>query len=331
MLRLLNATMAIAPSGRKIIRGYLGPDSLEIPTDDYQRGQVQPILLSTYRDALASGEVEEICVGSRGTRTRINGEQLLILGDDTFLVDGRRRVNAAQKVRDEEGDVFLPVVVYLGTTYEWERQRFKTLNADRIKVSPNVLIRNARGVNKGIGALYKYSEGDNRAPLYRRVRWTQSGRKTDLMTALLLLRVVNALHTPFGGVLGTAADDLETGLEKLVDYTSVNTFLANVNTFFELINSSWGLRDVNSTKNAYFLRASFLLSLCRVLTRHANFWNGNLLVIPDELRSKFGEIKLDAVQREQIGSVGRAMKGLQELMETKLSTRPGPRLRLRPV
>jgi|SRR3989344_5399225 len=165
-----------------ILRGVIDNTTMgNLLVDDYQREILPGASLDNLVKAFRDGSpVPDIVLGVRGLRYKEEGDAFVLM-DPVYIIDGLQRVTGLRTVLTENPDakVRLGAAIHFGTTREWERERFGILNADRIKVSPNVLARNMRDSSPAIGALYSLCESDRSFVLYGRICWTQRMRRNE--------------------------------------------------------------------------------------------------------------------------------------------------------
>ena len=331
-IKVVNGALDTAGSD-VVLRGVLDPQSLKlIKVDDYQR-EVLPITsLSSLVKAFANkaSKVPDVTLGARGGNFT-EREGAFYLQDDVYVADGLQRISAAMHSMRSNANLapHLGAVVYFNTSRASEMELFRILNVRRLKLSPNVLVRNMRESNAAVNVLYGLTF-DRSWILYDRVCWTQRMRRNELITAVTLLKVVGSLHSTFGPGLSTGVEDLSAAVAKTMDSVGRAAMRENVRTFFDAIDEAWGVRSVSFKEGAVYLRNTFLYSLSLVLAHHQNFWKGSKLYIPLDLRKKLSTFPVaDPSVQGLAGAHGSARMMLYQLLVNHLNS--GRRVgRLRP-
>ena len=320
-VRIIHAALDEGEDGSIILRGLIDPETLDaLLSDDYQR---EILSVSTINQILKgfepTGSVPDIDLGMRGIRTR-DADDAYTLLDDVYIIDGLQRVTAAKRYRLSGKVPRLGATVHFNTTKKWEIERFRTLNADRTKVSTNVLLRNACDDYDVVKAFYNMCESDNQFVMKGRVCWSQGKQRLHLITALTLMKAVGVLHSHLGPGLSKGVRELSASLEKTFDLVGRNIFRENVRTFFQLIEDCWGIRTVTYA-GACHLRNTFLFSLARVISNHPTFWRENKVFIEMDLVRKFKTFPVqDPTVQQLSGAGGQAGKMLYSLMVSHLNS-----------
>lgn len=293
-VRLSNAAIDETPDGGIVFRGVLDPDTLQfLNCDDYQREVGSLTSIKKLMKAFREGKVPDIEIGMRGQDyTTENGS--VILRDPVYIVDGLQRVTAALQLLKQPGEVrpHLGAAVHFDTNQEWERDRFKILNQDRKKLSPNVLLRNEQHKSQGVAVIYRLTTAEPRFVLNARITWTQNMHRGELLTALTICQVVNRLHYHLGGTMTSSLDDVARGLDKILAKVGEKIMTANTDTFFNLVNDAFGIRNIVYREGAAYMRNGFLSALARVLSDHEDFWEGNRLVVSADIMRKIGQFPI---------------------------------------
>lgn len=293
-----------------ILRGVITADSLHhLLRDDYQR-EAQP-LTSQGRilEALEKGEpLPDIELGMRGENVT-SREGNFFLKDPVYIIDGLQRVSTAiHFCQTNPGAVVrLGATVHFNTTREWERKRFHTLNTNRLKVSPNVLLRNMREENPGVLALYGLSTNDKGFALHNRVSWTQRMAKGELLTATTFVKVVAMTHSHKVAGKGSAIDEVAPALAKIVQVFGVQVMRENVRTFFNLVDECWGIKRVQYREGAVQMKHAFLQVLARILADHYDFWQGDdekRLFVNADLKRKIAQFPIHDPEIMRLSSSG---------------------------
>lgn len=194
-IQIYHGALDEGPDGDIVLRGVIDQGALGVHRDspaliqkffhvgeglhgqfmvgDYQRevlsGKKHGELVQAFKDGQRFPDVE---LGMRGRKfQQKNG--LFILEDPVFIVDGLQRIASAREALELTNDgikIRLGATIYFDSTDEWERSRFRTLNIERTKLSPNVHLRNLRPSNKAVAALYELTARPGDFPLYNRVQ-----------------------------------------------------------------------------------------------------------------------------------------------------------------
>ncbi|HVM73775.1 MAG TPA: hypothetical protein VMU13_02805 [Candidatus Paceibacterota bacterium] len=310
-----------------ILRGVIAPDSLHhLLKDDYQR-EAQP-LTSQWRilDALQKGEpLPDIELGMRGQNFTTR-EDNFFLKDHVYIVDGLQRVTSAIHFlgTNPGSPVRLGATVHFNTTKEWERKRFHILNTHRLKVSPNVLLRNMREESPAILSLYGLSTNDKAFVLHDRVSWTQRMTKGELLTALTFCKVVGLLHSHKVAGKSNSIEELVPALGKAVEVFGIQAVRENIRVFFNLIDECWGIKSVQYREGAIYMRGMFLYVFARLLADHHDFWQGDdekRLFVMADLKRKIAQFPIHDPEVVRLsGSGGMARIMLYTLMRDHINS-----------
>lgn len=293
-VRLLNAAIDVY-EGHTVLRGSLDPATLDnLLVDDYQR-DVQPVtsLARIMRGFDNGSAVPDTELGMRGSRKSVR-DGVYTLFDPVYIVDGLQRISAAKRYRDDGKVPHLGATIHFNTTKEWERKQFKILNADRVRVSSNILLRNFRADYDAVNALYRMTNDERDFVLCGKVCWDQRQSRTHLVTAMTFAKVSLVQHThvtcatnPSPGV-----EDLCGKVEALSTAIGKNTLRANVRAFYEVVNECWPFARVAFTEKSPFVRATFLLTLARVFSGHEVFWREKKFFVEVDLKRKLADFPI---------------------------------------
>lgn len=297
--------------GDVILRGSVDPNSLtDLLVDEYQREALPVTALKDMLVALADGVVfPDIELGMRGHAIS-SREDVFVLKDPVYIVDGQQRVNAAIHFLRSQPDktLRLGATIHFGTSKEWERERFLVTNANRLKVSPNVLLRNLRESSEAIRALHGLSTRDDRFVLKGRICWNQRMTRGEFITALTLTKVAGRLMAHKApGARSNRTNELVSSLDRAVTVYGVNIFRDNVRTFFDLLDECWGVRRVQFKESAIYMRGTFLFVLAKLLCDHLDFWreeDGRRLFIEAPLRKKISIFAINDPEVIRLASSG---------------------------
>ena len=313
-----------------IVRGVLDPGSLErLRVAEYQREILPDRKIGALMQALQSGGVPDIQLGCRGGNF-IERDGSVHIQDAVYIIDGLQRRTAAMKLLDKGVLPHLGAVVSFNTTEELERKRFRALNVTRVKLSPNVLMRNLRHESVAIQALHQLSSMSNFA-LYRRVCWQQRMRREELLSAMTLLHTICVLHARFGASLTERSmPRLVRGIDAVYNKIGRANFLGNIREYWSVVDGVFNIHDVVYKDATIVLRMGFLLALSRVFSRYQDFWNDTEFSVPAELKKKLASFPVtDPSIRVLATSTGQGIAHLANLIVEHLNS--GKRTkRLRP-
>jgi hypothetical protein len=297
----LDETEIVGRGKQIILRGVIDATTLNnLRTDKYQR-EAQPVssLRSIIRGLEDGNALPDIELAMRGTKVSTKGEDTYILRDDVFIVDGLQRVTAANYylAQNPDANVRLGATIHFGTTEEWERERFRILNSDRIKVAASVILRNLRHDNRSVLTLFGLSTNDRDFVLYRRVCWEQNMTRNDLITGIMMAKAAGRLHMHGGSSGGaTQVNLIVPQLERIADKITLPIFRENVKAYYDLIEAAFGIRSIQYRAASPQMREAFLTTFARLLSDHVDFWrgkDGRELYIPRELRLKIGSFPIN--------------------------------------
>lgn len=313
-VKIVKAALDETEGGEVILRGVVDPPSLtRLKSGPYQREVLPLAKISELVGAFKTGSVPDIDLGMRG-HTVAEREGAFFLRDEVYIVDGLQRVTAAIHFLNQGGSPHLGATIHFGTTEEWERNRFRILNVDRVRLSPNVLLRNLSEEIPAIETLYNLTK-DKDFVMSGRVCWSQRQQRAHLLSALVFLKTVGALHSPFGPGRSHKLYELARGVQTIMDKVGKNTMRGNVATFFNIVDECWGIRNVVFKEGAVWLRGTFLWCLADVLAWHQNFWKGDRLFVDADLVAK---IKLFPVTDPNVANLsssgGKARDILRQLL-----------------
>jgi len=306
--------------GTIILRGVIDSSSLKsLRFDEYQREALPLASLKKLTDALKAGEsLPDIEIGMRGQKHRTSGEDWF-LQDDCFVIDGQQRVNACiNAIAQQPGlPVFLGAAIHFDTDKVWERDRFRILNSDRVKVSPNVLARNMRDTHAGVNMIYRLSESDMFC-LGHKISWDQNMKRTKLITALNLMKITGRLHGHMSAGYSNQLNEVARQLDNLVEKATASQVRDNIVSFFNAVDEMWGIRAVAYRELAIHLHGGFLQMLARFFSDHKDFWRGvsdQKLFIEKDLKVKIASFPLnDPGVAPLTSSAGASLNVLYEML-----------------
>lgn len=305
-------------NGNIVVRGIVDPDSMDLLlVSDYQREVLPSSTIESLVKALEDGgRFPDIELGLRGGSFR-EKDGNVYLSDDVHIIDGLQRISAGKAFMKKGGEnvPHIGAMVHFNTTEQWERERFRILNQDRTKLSPNILIRNLRHDLKAVEMLYNLSH-DTDFVMRNKICWTQGMSRGQLITARTFCEVAALLHShisPSGE--RSNITDLTKNIQRTMDIVGRNTMRKNLEDFFDIIDQCWGIKTIAYKEGATWLRSTFLACLTEVFSMHQDFWKEGRFVVESNLIRK---IKLFEVQdpyvKELSGARGQAIKLLRGLM-----------------
>lgn len=294
-VKLLNAALD-QHEDHIVLRGALDPLTMRfLQVDDYQR-EAHPVtaLAKIMRGFEAGSAVPDIELGMRGNRKTVR-DGIYTLMDDVYIIDGQQRVNAARMFIERGKTPHLGATVHFGTTREWERNQFKILNADRTRVSSDVILRNFREDYEGVQLLFDMTHKDTSFVLKDRICWNQRQSKDHFLRATTFAKVVIVMHSHLSGFssISSNAENLCGRIKLVTEKVGKNILRANIRTYYEILDECWGIKKIVLTDRATFIKATFMLTLARVLSNHEVFWRENRLFVDVELRKKLASFPLE--------------------------------------
>jgi len=327
IIRLQNATLD-DKGGDIVAHGWLGPDAFgSLHVGPYQRevlgrtaGQRGPH--SYLEKALSDGaRFPDVVLGMRGQRYNTRGAHMF-LEDDVYIIDGLQRISALKKAaeaaaEDKSADISMFRIgaeVRFGTTQDSETELFSALNTNRMPMSPNVLLRNARTKHEGILTLYGLSTNEPKFALYGRLQWNQRMSRNELISAAQVAKAMMVLHRRLGGTTGSSTTNIKAlpeRMDKMVDRIGLRNFRENVMAFYGAMDEIWGVRNIHYNDLASHLRGCFTMTLAAVMADHENFWDGKRLVVDAKAKSKLGSFP---IMDPQIATMARSMSGVNQFL-----------------
>ena len=326
-IKVVNAGLDETEKGEIILRGVIDPESLHrLKVADYQREVLPLSTINQLMEAIKSGAtLPDVDLGMRGGGYT-ERDEAYYLHNDVYIVDGLQRITAAmQLLRKGEGSPRLGATIHFNTEEKWERERFQMLNTSRVRLSPNVLIRNEKEKYTVIEMMHNLCF-DKTFALYDRVTWQQAMQRHHLITAATYIKAAGRLHATFGPGKTSRVTELIPALQKTMNTVGRNVMRENVKTFFGLIDESWGLRSIAYKAGACYVKTTFLVTLADVLTEYKNFWKDTRLSIDANLRKKIASFPVTDPQVIQLASAsGQARYILYQLMVNHINSgrRPG--------
>lgn len=275
-----------------VLRGVIDPASLvNLQIADYQREILPQSKINALMTAIRKGGVPDIQLGCRGGNY-IPRENAYYIQDPVYIIDGLQRCTAAIKLMEKGLVPHLGATLTFNTTEEMERERFRVLNVTRVKLSPNVLLRNERHSSEAVAAIFQLCMSSQFA-LYKRVCWSQRMKREELISAMTLMKVAGEIHRRFGTSLGQRRQDiLVPALDRLVQKFGRATLMNNLREYWEVLAEAFRINEVVYTEIAPALRHGFLMSFAKVIWTHQDFWEDANLIVPKELRRKLASFPL---------------------------------------
>jgi len=314
-IKVCHAALDEAPNGEIILRGVIEPSTLHLlQVDDYQRDVLPISSLRDLVEAFKDGKsVPDIELGMRGHRT-LERDGCFFLQDPVYIVDGLQRQSAAQIAIQNAASPRLGAAIHFGTNPTWERERFEILNAHRLKLSSNILLRNLRHDLEVVQLLVKLTENPSFV-LKGRVSWTQRMGKTELISAMTFAGVVGRIHGHLGATRRNHYSDLAHALDKTMQNVGKDTLRENIKTFFDVVDTCWGIKRITYKEGAVYMRQSYLYCLAEVLSGHTDFWRDNRLFVESSLMRKLAMFPVSDPQVQNLASSsGKARQILMLLM-----------------
>lgn len=303
-----------------VLRGVIDPDSLALlQVAEYQREELPQSRIGPLMVAIQAGGVPDLQLGCRGGDFR-ERDGAFYIADAVFIIDGLQRRTAALKLIAKGIVPHLGATVYFNTTEELERQRFRALNVTRVKLSPNVLLRNLRHESAVLQALYQLCLSSQFA-FNRKVCWSQRMKRGELLTAMMLTKVVAYVHRRFASGLGEHSHGkVIAGLDRAMNRIGRSVMIANCREYFEVVEFCFRTGDIVYRESAPSLRGGFLYTLAQVFGSFEDFWQDAEFHVPSDLRRKLAQFPLQDPHIEALcGSTGSSQKILFNLIVEHLN------------
>lgn len=334
-IRVLNGALDESDdsSSGVILNGRLDTSTLRfLKVDTYQRPlQERPDIYAAFREGKVVPNIE---IGVRGQDFISDGGDFIIRSP-AYIIDGWQRVGNAMRFLEQspKHPIRMLASIHFDTDEIWERHRFNDLNKNTRRVSPSVVMKNERDSNEAVLALYALCDADPTFAFYKRVSWSQSMLKGELITALTLALIVQHLHMHRVGLTGRRMDLVQNGLAILMSRITKPTFRRNIQTFFHIVDECWPLAAIEYRRSAPQVKSSFLYELARLFSSHPVFWQHNdntLFVTQDDLR-KLAKFPLNDPRVVQLAGSGGASRNMlyRLLVDHMNSGRRTQRLRSR--
>ena len=303
-----------------ILRGAIDPDSLALlQIADYQREELPQSRIGPLMVAIQAGGVPDLQLGCRGGDF-LERDGAFYIQDPTFIIDGLQRRTAALKLIEKGIVPRLGAMIRFNTTEELERRLFRELNVRAVKLSPNVLLRNLRYESPVLQALYQLCLSSQFA-FSRKVCWSQRMKRGDLLTAMMLTKVVAFLHKRFGTSLTEHSHGkLIVGLDRVLNKIGRGVMMANCREYFDVVESCFRTGDIVYRESAPSLRGAFLYTMAQVFGSFEDFWSDAEFRVPPDLRRKLAQFPLQDPHIEALcGSTGSSQKILFNLIVEHLN------------
>jgi hypothetical protein len=207
--------------------------------------------------------------------------------------------------------------IHFGTNELWERHRFTELNKNVKKVSPNLHLRNMRDGNEAILTLFGLSNTTPAFALRGRVCWSQSMHRDHLISAKALAHVGMYLHAHKTGLHPGKIERLAEANAHAAKNVGLNRYRQNIQTFFDVIEECWSIRNIEHQKAAPQLKQTFMMTLARIFSDHLDFWGegDRIFFVTADLRRKLASLNLNDPHVQNLaGSGGKAGSILRSLI-----------------
>jgi len=304
-LKLLNPTFDVIKvvdskgkeCDRLVIRGIIDPGTYDaIQADSYQREIIFGAKVRALMHALETSVLPDVELGMRGDRYQArDNSTVYVIQSEIYVIDGQQRLNAAKTLITKKpgAQPRIGALIHVDSTVDFERERFRILNQERSKLSPNVLLRNACNDHPGLDLIFALSTTGENFILRGKVCWSQRQGKDQLVSAMRVCNATDRLHSRFTN--STSADDsreLSKSLDKKREVVGTNIMRDNIRVFFEVIDECWNLRDVKYAERQPQLKGTFLEVLGKFFSEHNVFWQDKRLVVNAKARHKLAKFAI---------------------------------------
>ena len=291
-VKFINAALDEDDKGAIILRGVISPESLDaLKVGPYQREILPTAGINQLIRAFDTGSVPDVELGMRGGNV-LEKDNAFYLQDDTYIIDGLQRITAAKQYVKGTKVPRLGATVHFNTTEDWERNRFRILNTLRVKLSPNVLIRNMKDEFQVVDMVMNLCK-DKSFVLNDKVCWNQRMVRGELVTAMTFFRTFGYLHSRFGATKVSRFGELIPNLEEMYAKMGRGILRDNLKAFWTLMDECFKVKYVTFKEGNCFLRSGFLYVFATVLSDHANFWKDSRLVVDRHFRKKIAMFPID--------------------------------------
>lgn len=308
-IKTLDGTLTALPDGTPVLRCRIaGSEVHKMKVGAYQRERLPAKKLGHLISEWVAGGFVPGAVGAvRSTEFEaIDGGGFLIKAD-LWLVDGQQRRASLEEYlklpNAESRDFFIEII--LGTTEEYERKLFHKLNSHRKKVSSNVLLRNQTHTYSALRLIMSVCTTKSSSILFDKIAWKDTIAPPQLLGAFSLTKVIIPLYSWTGLADCWHLGKVEPALEEILGIVGSKAMTANIEEFFGFVDKAWGWSAIQkaNTSTHRHLKLAFLWVLARLFAEYQNFWNGNLLVIPADIRKALASIPMTA-KTIKVGKVG---------------------------
>jgi hypothetical protein len=287
-VKILCGALDESTDGAIVLRGVIDPASLTaLKNPAYQREGLPENTRRNLLAAFADGQrVPDVELAVRGRKFECSDKAgVFTLGGDIYIVDGLQRITAGTQFMASGGSPLIGATIHFGTTEQWERDRFKILNLERIRVSNNVLLKNRAAECTCIKMLYDLTL-DSSFPMHGRVCWEQYMRRSELVSAITYVKIASHLHSRFGAGRFDQISRIQNQLPVAMAKITRSQMRANVVAFFALIEDCWGITKTTYRQGVVHLSERFLKVLAKLLSEHTAFWEDSKLTIGSDLKKK---------------------------------------------
>lgn len=334
-VRVINASLdeSDLTNAGIFINGRIDPACFRfLKVDSYQRPLVNR---GDIFNALKDGKVvPNVEIGVRGQDFISEGNDIIIRSP-AYIIDGWQRVGNAIRLLEliPHHPIRLFASIHFGTDEIWERHRFTELNKNVKRISPNLHLRNMRDGNDAILTLFGLSGSDKTFPLYKKVGWSQTMQRGELISALSFALSTIYLHAHRIGIHGRSVESVGNSLSKVSSTLTLPTYRRNVHSFYSLINECWPFNAIEYRVAAPQVKSTFLYELARMFSDHSVFWehNDNTLIVGADDRRKLAKFPINDPQVRSLAGSGGATRNIlyRLLVDHMNSGRRTQRLRAR--
>ena len=272
-------------NGNIVLRGVIDPLTLmNIKVDSYQREERSVSDLSKMVTALKAGrQLPDIEIGVRGDDYK-ERDGVFYISLPSYVIDGLQRITSCKRYLAEipTGTPRLGAMFHFGSTFAFEKERFKILNGGeggRVPVSANVLLRNSTDESLSVASLMAMSQNDKEFVLRGKICWNQRKGRGELMNALSVLKVIGFLHSHFGPGRSQRYYELMKSTDKTMDIIGPITWRANVRAYFDFLDQAFGVKSIRYVDLSAHIKFGFMRTLSQVFADHKSFWTDTKFTI----------------------------------------------------
>lgn len=298
-IRITSPGLEDTPERETVLRGSVDISCLPRLKIDryYQREQLTPETNRRIKQAVEMGvDLPDITLGMRGDRFMLDEAGAIILLDDVYIIDGQQRVGTIKRhLQSFPADpVRIGAVVHFNTTVQREEVKFTALNLFRTNMSANVVLANSRHKHPLLAALYGLTINQPSFVMCGRVSWQQQPKKGEhLISASGYVSAALFLHGHLAATRGgNSATRMGMAADNLARAISIQVARDNVAAFWNVIDEAWGVGNLTTAKNVSHMRGAFLQTLAGIFSEHLDFWDGEHLAVPLELRKRLAKLNL---------------------------------------